>query len=102
LTVEKNILNISSKTGEGTTKLLGKIKKKLIKNKKNEPILSRERHLGIMRRVLFELKSIKSNDNLDITAFKFREALRISLEINEKFDIEGVLDIIFKDFCIGK
>ena len=102
LRVEKNTLNISSKTGEGTTKLLGKIKKKLIKNINNEPILSRERHLGIMRRVLFELKSIKSNDNLDITAFKFREALRISLEINQKFDIEGVLDIIFKDFCIGK
>jgi len=102
LRVEKNTLNISSKTGEGTTKLLGKIKKKLIKNINNEPILSRERHLGIMRRVLFELKSIKSNDNLDITAFKFREALRISLEINQKFDIEGILDIIFKDFCIGK
>ena len=102
LRVEKNTLNISSKTGEGTTKLLGKIKKKLIKNINNEPILSRERHLGIMRRVLFELKSIKSNENLDITAFKFREALRISLEINQQFDIEGVLDIIFKDFCIGK
>jgi len=102
LRVEKNTLNISSKTGEGTTKLLGKIKKKLIKNINNEPILSRERHLGIMRRVLFELKSIKSNENLDITAFKFREAIRISLEINQKFDIEGILDIIFKDFCIGK
>ena len=102
LRVEKNTLNISSTTGEGTTKLLRKIQKKLIKNKKNEPILSRERHLSIMRRVLFELKSIKSDDSLDITAFKFREALRISLEINQKFDIEGVLDIIFKDFCIGK
>ena len=35
-------------------------------------------------------------------SFKIREALRISLEINQKFDIEDVLDIIFKDFCIGK
>jgi tRNA U34 5-carboxymethylaminomethyl modifying GTPase MnmE/TrmE len=35
-------------------------------------------------------------------SFKIKEALRISLEINQKFDIEDVLDIIFKDFCIGK
>ena len=99
---EKNIINISSITGEGVKKLLNQIKKKLIKNKKNEPILSRERHLNIMKKVLLELKSIQQKDSLDIIAFKLREALRISLEINQKFDIEDVLDIIFKDFCIGK
>jgi tRNA modification GTPase len=99
---EKNIINISSVTGEGVKILLKKIKQKLIKNQKNEPILSRERHLNIMKKVLFELRSIKTNDSLDIMAFKIREALRISLEINQKFDIEDVLDIIFKDFCIGK
>jgi len=99
---EKNISNISSVTGEGVKKILKKIKQKLIKNQKNEPILSRERHLNIMKKVLLELKSIKEKDSLDIIAFKLREALTISLEINQKFDIEGVLDIIFKDFCIGK
>ncbi len=99
---EKNIINISSVTGEGVKILLKKIKQKLIKNKKNEPILSRERHLNIMKKALFELKSIKKKDSLDIMAFKIRESLRISLEINQKFDIEDVLDIIFKDFCIGK
>ncbi len=99
---EKNIINISSVTGEGVKNLLKKIKQKLIKNQKNEPILSRERHLNIIKMVLFELKSIKTKDSLDIIAFKLREALRISLEINQKFDIEDVLDIIFKDFCIGK
>ena len=99
---EKNIINISSITGEGVKILLKKIKQKLIKNQKNEPILSRERHLNIMKKVLLELKSIKTKDSLDIMAFKIREALRISLEINQKFDIEDVLDIIFKDFCIGK
>jgi tRNA modification GTPase len=99
---EKNIINISSVTGEGVKILLKKIKQKLIKNQKNEPILSRERHLSIMKKVLYELKSIKRNDSLDIISFKVREALRISLEINQKFDIEDILDIIFKDFCIGK
>ena len=99
---EKNIINISSVTGESVKKLLKKITQKLIKNQKNEPIFSRERHLNIMKKVLQELKTVKSKDSLDIMAFKFREALRISLEINQKFDIEDILDIIFKDFCIGK
>ena len=55
-----------------------------------------------MKKVLLELRSIKPKDRLDVLAFKLREAYRISLEINHKFDIEDVLDIIFKDFCIGK
>jgi tRNA U34 5-carboxymethylaminomethyl modifying GTPase MnmE/TrmE len=55
-----------------------------------------------MSKSLFVLKSIDFNENLDIIAFKYREALRYSLEINQKFDIENILDIIFKDFCIGK
>jgi len=99
---ERAITNISSVTGEGVDKLLKKIIKKLIKNTQNEPTLSRERHINIMENVLKELKSVNFNESLDILAFKYREALRLSLEINQKFDIENILDIIFKDFCIGK
>ncbi len=94
--------NISSISGYGINGLLKKIEKKLIKNKENEPILSRERHINIMKKLVVELKSINQTESLDIQAFKYREALRISLEINQKFDIENILDIIFKDFCIGK
>ena len=75
---------------------------KLIKNQKNEPILSRERQINIIKNILLELKSVDSNETLDIQAFKYREATRLSLEINKKFDIESILDIIFEDFCIGK
>ena len=55
-----------------------------------------------MKNTLSVLESINFKESLDIIAFKYREALRYSLEINQKFDIEDVLDIIFKDFCIGK
>jgi len=55
-----------------------------------------------MKKVLLELKSINDSDSLDIKSYKYREALRFSLELNQKFDIENILDIIFKDFCIGK
>ena len=94
--------NISSITGEGVDFLLKEISKKTIKKNKNTPIFSRERHISIMNEVLITLKSIKFNKNLDIVAYKLRLALDLSLEINQKFDIEKILDIIFKDFCIGK
>ncbi len=99
---DKKTINISSINGYGINSLLNKIKQKLIKYQKNEPILSRERHINIMKKILNELKSINHNESLDIQAFKYREALKISLEINQKFDIESILDIIFEDFCIGK
>jgi tRNA modification GTPase len=101
-TNNNKITNISSVTGEGINKLLKKSKDMLIKKEKNEPIFSRERHIVIMNNVFSILKSIDFNENLDIIAFKYREALKNSLEINQKFDIEEVLDVIFKDFCIGK
>ena len=96
------IINISSVTGEGISRLLKKCLNQLIKNKKEEPIFSRERHIILMKKALVEIKSINFNESLDIISFKYREALRYSLEINQKFDIEDVLDIIFRDFCIGK
>ena len=99
---EKGIINISSKTGSGVTVLLKKITKNLVKNMKNEPVFSRERHIKIMENVLETLCSVNFDEDLDVLAFKYRLALNQSLEINQKFDIENILDIIFKDFCIGK
>ena len=55
-----------------------------------------------MNQVVKTLKSLNYNKNLDIVAYELRLALDLSLEINKKFDIEKILDIIFKDFCIGK
>ncbi len=77
-------------------------KKKTIKTTKNDLILSRERHISIMKKALKTLKSINFNQNFDILAYEFKTVLDLTLEINQKFDIEKILDIIYKDFCIGK
>ena len=55
-----------------------------------------------MKNILNILKSINFESNLDIVSYEYREALNLSFEINQKFDIEKILDIVFKDFCIGK
>ncbi|MBD1147768.1 tRNA uridine-5-carboxymethylaminomethyl(34) synthesis GTPase MnmE [Pelagibacterales bacterium SAG-MED31] len=94
--------NISSVTGSGVDSLMTNIFNKIIKKNKNESILSRERHISIMKKTLNTLNSIDFNTNIDIIAYEYRLALDLSLEINQKFDIEKILDIIFRDFCIGK
>ena len=70
--------NISSITGEGVDLLLREVSKKTIKTGKITPVLSRERHISIMERVLKTLKSIKFNQNLDIAAYELRVAHDLS------------------------
>ena len=55
-----------------------------------------------MKNILEILSGLEFKGNLDIAAFEYRAALNICMEINQKFDIEKILDIIFRDFCIGK
>jgi tRNA U34 5-carboxymethylaminomethyl modifying GTPase MnmE/TrmE len=81
---------------------LGEVYKKTFKKNIEIPVLSRERHIIIMKRILNILNSINFESGLDIASFEYREALNLSLEINQRFDIEKILDIIFRDFCIGK
>ena len=100
--IKESSFNISSKTGSGISQLLGEIYKKTVKKNTETTILSRERHINIMKKILNVLNSIDFESGLDIVSFEYREALNLSLEINQKFDIEKILDIIFKDFCIGK
>ena len=100
--IKESNFNISSKTGSGIPRLLEEIYKKTVKKNTETPVLSRERHINIMKKILNILNSIDFESGLDIASFEYREALNLSLEINQRFDIEKILDIIFKDFCIGK
>ncbi len=100
--IKESNFNISSKTGSGISQLLAEIYKKTVQKNIETPVLSRERHINIMKKILTILNSIDFKSNLDIISFEYREALNLSFEINQKFDIEKILDIIFKDFCIGK
>tara|TARA_Y100001970_G_scaffold30162_1_gene37422 strand:+ start:9661 stop:10956 length:1296 start_codon:yes stop_codon:yes gene_type:complete len=100
--IKESNFNISSKTGSGVSQLLSEIHNKTVKKNIETPVLSRERHINIMKKILATLSCIDFESNLDIVSFEYREALNLSLEINQKFDIEKILDIIFKDFCIGK
>jgi len=102
----KNIYSISAKKGNGINGLLNYLEN-YIKNKYKDvffgdPVLTRTRHRMALKKCLNNLKKITNNKDPELNA----EDLRLSLNslgiIVGKYDIEKLLDIIFKDFCIGK
>ena len=97
----KDVHNISSISGYGIESLIGIISKKLRKNPVQGPVFSRERHLESLKKSLICLKNITLKE-IDIDAENIRRSIMHIDGINQKFDIEKILDIIFSDFCIGK
>ncbi len=95
------VYNISSVSGYGVNNLLQVISKKIRTKPKTGPIFSRERHLDNLKKSLYFLEKVNL-DKIDIAAENIRRSLIHIKGINEKFDIEKILDIIFNDFCIGK
>lgn len=57
-----------------------------------------------MDNFLIKLKAIKEESGVDlaIAAHHLRLAMRSLSEISGEVTTEDILDVIFKDFCIGK
>ncbi len=93
--------NISSVSGYGIEALIKTISTKLMKKPISGPVFSRERHMESLKKSLVLLKSLDLKE-IDIAAENVRRSIMYINGINQKFDIEKILDIIFSDFCIGK
>ncbi len=92
---------ISSVSGYGIKPLIKTISSKLKKKPISGPVFSRERHMESLNKSLLLLKSLDLKE-IDIAAENVRRSIKYIDGINQKFDIEKILDIIFSDFCIGK
>jgi len=92
---------ISSVSGYGIEPLIKTISSKLMKKPISGPVFSRERHMESLNKSLLLLKSLDLK-KIDIAAENVRRSIMYIDGINQKFDIEKILDIIFSDFCIGK
>ncbi len=93
--------SISSVSGYGIESLIKTISSKLKKKPISGPVFSRERHMESLNKSLMLLKSLDLKE-IDIAAENVRRSIMYIDGINQKFDIEKILDIIFNDFCIGK
>ncbi len=97
----KGVYSISSISGHGIEALIKTISNKLRKKSVTGPVFSRERHIENLKQTLIIQKSIDLKE-IDIVAENIRRSIMYIDGINQKFDIEKILDIIFSDFCIGK
>lgn len=95
---------ISAKTGAGIDVLLEKIGRRVenVLSMREEPSLTRVRHRQALEECVEALDSALKVPEIELTAEDLRMAMRSVGRITGQVQVEELLDIIFRDFCIGK
>jgi tRNA modification GTPase len=68
-------------------------------------LITRERHRHALEETLAALRRAQAPEAAakeDLLAEEFRLATRALGRLTGRVDVEDVLDVIFRDFCIGK
>lgn len=95
---------ISVRTGEGLEALLQKLTA-LVAEKldmADTPSLTRERHRAAVALCVEALDRFLDGRVADLAAEDMRVAVRALGRITGRADVEDLLDVIFRDFCLGK
>jgi tRNA modification GTPase len=103
----KEIVNfVSSKTGAGVDELVNAIARFAERLFTPEPALvTRERHRAHLKETVLALQGAQraaQDGREEIMAEQLRLATRALGKLLGRVDVEDVLDVIFRDFCIGK
>jgi tRNA modification GTPase len=97
---------VSAKTGEGIDALLTALAGRLTVNVGLEepPLVTRARHRAALIACRDALLAALSDDGrpLELRAEDLRAAGDALARITGRIDVEDMLDVIFRDFCIGK
>jgi tRNA modification GTPase len=106
-TVPAGALGLSVKTGEGMDLLLSALSGKVFEILSGPPaIVTRLRHRTALRECLEALERMfhvkHRADQPELVAEELRLALRALGRITGRVDVEDLLDIVFREFCIGK
>ena len=102
----KKISFVSAKKGNGINTLLNDLEI-YIKHKYKDvffgdPVLTRTRHRTALKKCFNFLKKVNNDKDPELNAEDIRLSLNSLGNITGKYDVEKLLDIVFKDFCIGK
>jgi tRNA modification GTPase len=98
-------LHISAKTGEGLDALieaLSNLIKQVVESDTESPPLTRARHRHALEQATEALTRALAAPDTELLAEDLRLALRALGRITGRVDIEELLDVVFRDFCIGK
>jgi tRNA modification GTPase len=106
-TINELVFNISAVTGEGVYGLLTALKshaERLLAG--GEPsLVTRARHRRALEETLTALNRALDHDlagREEVVAEELRLAARGLGRLTGRVDVEDILDVIFRDFCIGK
>jgi len=98
-------LNISLKTGGGVDKLLEEIEKIVsarLSTAGEAPVVTRARHRHALGEAVAALHRALEATESELFAEDLRLAVRAIGRITGGVDVEDLLDVVFRDFCIGK
>lgn len=96
-------LPVSALNGEGIEKLLAVLGERVAQTYRIEaPVLTRARHRQALEEAAASLRRSFSAALPELRAEDLRLALRSLGRITGAVDVEDLLDVIFRDFCIGK
>jgi tRNA modification GTPase len=98
---------LSAVTGEGFDQLLAQLARHAegFLAGAEQAVVTRERHRLALEEVLAALRRAQGGDvagHEDLLAEELRIAARALGRLTGRVDVEDILDVIFRDFCIGK
>jgi len=94
---------VSALTGEGLPKLIAALSSRVARSYDGTaPALTRARHRQALETALAGLRRSLAADLPELRAEDLRLAWRSLGRITGRVDVEDLLDVIFRDFCLGK
>jgi tRNA modification GTPase len=98
-------LALSLKTGDGLDALLAAIERQVaqrLDRPAEAPVLTRARHRHALEQAAAALTRSRDAQEPELFAEDLRLAVRAIGRITGRVDVEELLDVVFRDFCIGK
>jgi len=98
-------LRLSVRTGEGMSELLGRLTTEIAARMPSAgaaPVITRARHRAALEECVTALRRYENGKLPELAAEDLRVAARALGRITGRVDVEDILDVIFRDFCIGK
>jgi len=96
---------ISARTGQGLGRLLEEVEQRVVERlgvAGAAPAVTRARHRGALEDCRAALERVAAAELPELAAEDLRLAARALGRITGRVDVEDVLDVVFRDFCIGK
>jgi len=100
----RRAVRLSAATGEGMDELLRRLEEAVAERfaPSAAPLITRVRHRVALEECLVALAAFAGSSLPELAAEDLRQATRALGKITGRVDIEDMLDIIFREFCLGK